>query len=167
MDSDRLNRWMTLGANIGVLAGIIFLAFELQQNTVATQLEAASNFQDSFSEIELFIAGSPEFAELLRKGREGEEIPDIDAAPHDYEVRCWDMQPGDAIVFSAEIVHGARENMDTSRRRAALSIRYIGDDARWYPTEGTDPIVTPERVGINPGEPPHNEQWFPLVWSAN
>ncbi len=71
MDSDRLNRWMTLGANIGVLAGIIFLAFELQQNTVATQLEAASNFQDSFSEIELFIAGSPEFAELLRKGRVG------------------------------------------------------------------------------------------------
>ena len=83
MDSDRLNRWMTLGANIGVLAGIIFLAFELQQNTVATQLEAASNFQDSFSEIELFIAGSPEFAELLRKGREGEEIPVAD------RLRMW------------------------------------------------------------------------------
>ncbi len=83
MDSDRLNRWMTLGANIGVLAGIIFLAFELQQNTVATQLEAASNFQDSFSEIELFIAGSPEFAELLRKGREGEEVSAAD------QLRLW------------------------------------------------------------------------------
>ena len=65
---------MTLGTNVAVLAGIIFLAFELQQNTVATQLEAASNFQDSFSDIELFVAGSPEFAELLRKGREGEEV---------------------------------------------------------------------------------------------
>ncbi len=83
MDTDRLNRWMTLGANIGVLAGIIFLAFELQQNTVATQLEAASNFQDSFSEIELFIAGSPEFAELLRKGREGEEVTAVD------QLRLW------------------------------------------------------------------------------
>ena len=78
MDSDRLNRWMTLGANIGVLAGILFLAFELQQNTVATQLEAASNFQNTFSEIELFIAGNPEFAELLRKGRDGEEITPSD-----------------------------------------------------------------------------------------
>jgi len=74
MNSDRLNHWMTLGANIGVLAGIIFLILELQQNTVATRLEAASNFQNTFSEIELFIAGNPEFAELLRKGREGEEI---------------------------------------------------------------------------------------------
>jgi hypothetical protein len=74
MNSDRLNRWMTLGANVAVLAGIIFLASEMQQNTVATELEAASNFQNNFSQIELFIAGSPEFAELLNKGREGEEL---------------------------------------------------------------------------------------------
>ena len=78
MDSDRLNRWMTLGANIAVLAGILFLAFELQQNTLATQLEAASNFQNSYSEIELLIAGSPEFAALLRKGRGGEKVSATD-----------------------------------------------------------------------------------------
>lgn len=78
MEADRLNRWMTLGANVGVLAGIIFLVFELQQNTMATQLDAASNFQNNFSEIELFIAGNPEFAELLNKGREGEELTPTD-----------------------------------------------------------------------------------------
>ena len=78
MNLDSTNRWLTLVANIGVLAGIIFLAYELQQNTVATQLEAASNFNASFSEIELFIAGSPEFAELLSRGREGEEITGAD-----------------------------------------------------------------------------------------
>ncbi|NCF74663.1 MAG: hypothetical protein GWP67_14315 [Gammaproteobacteria bacterium] len=71
---DSTNRWLTLAANIGVLAGIIFLAYELQQNTVATRVEAASNFNSSFSEIELFIAGNPEFAELLAKGREGVEV---------------------------------------------------------------------------------------------
>ena len=32
MDKDRLNRWLTLGANVGVIAGIIFLGFELRQN---------------------------------------------------------------------------------------------------------------------------------------
>jgi hypothetical protein len=53
------------------MAGIIFLALELQQNTVATQLSAAGSLQGSFSEVELFIAGSPEFAELLDKGRTG------------------------------------------------------------------------------------------------
>lgn len=71
---DRINRWMMLAANIGVLVGILFLIFELRQNTVASRQQAASNFQDSFSEIEFFIAQNPEFAELLEAGRSGEEI---------------------------------------------------------------------------------------------
>ena len=32
MDSDRLNRWLTLGANVGVLIRIILLVVELDQN---------------------------------------------------------------------------------------------------------------------------------------
>ena len=71
---DSTNRWLTLAANVGVLAGIVFLAYELQQNTVATQLEAATNFQGSFSEIEMLVAGSPEFADLLVKGVQGDDL---------------------------------------------------------------------------------------------
>lgn len=71
---DSANRWLTLAANVAVLAGIVFLAFELQQNTVATRLEVASHFQDSFSEIEMMIAGDPEFAELLTRGRTGGDL---------------------------------------------------------------------------------------------
>ena len=41
MDMDKLNRSLTLVANLGVLAGIIFLAVELNQNTRAT-IAAAS-----------------------------------------------------------------------------------------------------------------------------
>jgi len=33
MNIEKLNQWLTFGANVGVLAGIIFLAYELQQNT--------------------------------------------------------------------------------------------------------------------------------------
>lgn len=105
-------------------------------------------------------------SEFLGENAALDEIPDIDAAPDQYEVLCWDMQPGDAIVFGAEVVHGAKQNKDMSRRRAALSIRYIGDDATWDPREGTDPIVTGDRVGVSPGELPQNEEWFPKVWSA-
>ncbi|MBL4571653.1 MAG: hypothetical protein JKY86_01070 [Gammaproteobacteria bacterium] len=78
MNTDKLNHWLTLGANVGVLAGIIFLVYELQQNTLATQLDVASNFQNSFTEIEMLIAGEPEFAELLVKGREGENMSPTD-----------------------------------------------------------------------------------------
>jgi hypothetical protein len=40
MNTDNLNRWLTLGANIGVLIGIIFLALELQQNNELLESQA-------------------------------------------------------------------------------------------------------------------------------
>ena len=34
---DKLNQWLTLFANLGVLIGIFFLAYEVRQNTVSIQ----------------------------------------------------------------------------------------------------------------------------------
>ena len=34
---DKLNQWLTLFANLGVLVGIFFLAYEVRQNTVSIQ----------------------------------------------------------------------------------------------------------------------------------
>lgn len=41
MHSDQFNRWLTLAANVSVLAGIVFLALEIRQNSdhLALQLE--------------------------------------------------------------------------------------------------------------------------------
>lgn len=35
MNLDELNQWLLLGANIGVLLGILFLAYEVRQNSAA------------------------------------------------------------------------------------------------------------------------------------
>jgi len=78
MNLDRLNRWMALAANIGVLAGILFLSFEFRQATMTSRIEAARQFQKSFSQIEFFIVQSPDFAELLVKRRNGEEVSNTD-----------------------------------------------------------------------------------------
>lgn len=75
---DQINRWMMLAANFGVLLGILFLVFELRQNTIASRAEAASNYQDTFSEIELFIARDAEFAALLEAGRNGDDLSSVD-----------------------------------------------------------------------------------------
>ncbi|MCG8414160.1 MAG: hypothetical protein MI746_08060 [Pseudomonadales bacterium] len=37
MDLDKLNSWLSLLANIGVLLGIVFLVYEIQQNTNSMQ----------------------------------------------------------------------------------------------------------------------------------
>lgn len=75
---DSASRWLTLATNLGVIAGIAFLAFELRQNTIATEMESASYFQAAFTQVEILIAENSEFAELLRKGRDGEEISRAD-----------------------------------------------------------------------------------------
>ena len=75
---DRINRWMMLAANIGVLIGILFLIFELRQNTVASRLNSSKTFQDNFSEMGYFIAENPEFADLLERGRQGEDLNGVD-----------------------------------------------------------------------------------------
>ena len=48
---DKLNQWLTLVANLGVVAGIIFLAYEIQQNTNAMTTETTAKYLDNWIEI--------------------------------------------------------------------------------------------------------------------
>ena len=43
---DKLNQWMTLFANISVIAGIIVLAVELQQNNEQLKIRVATTFHE-------------------------------------------------------------------------------------------------------------------------
>ncbi len=40
---EKLNQWLTLAANFGVIAGLIFLGLEIQQNTISTRMAAREN----------------------------------------------------------------------------------------------------------------------------
>jgi len=64
MDTDRLNRWLTLVANLGVIAGIVFLAIEIRQNTATQELQMRmdriSGLMDPYFE-------SPELVEVWAK----------------------------------------------------------------------------------------------------
>jgi hypothetical protein len=39
MNTDRLNRWLALGANVGVLIGLILLVYEVRQNSELMQAQ--------------------------------------------------------------------------------------------------------------------------------
>ena len=71
------------------------------------------------------------------------------------------MEPGDAVAFNYSILHGARGN-ETSQRRRAFSLRLLGDDTRYV-----------ERPGpTSPPFPGHDmvagqklrEDWFPILY---
>ncbi len=95
-----------------------------------------------------------------------EEIPDFNALRDDYEFVSFETRAGDALIFDTAIIHTSHGNLSPTKRRLALSTRWLGDDACWDPRPGTDPIVTQEHVSISPGAPATDENAFPLVWQA-
>lgn len=88
-------------------------------------------------------------------------VPDPDSEPGRYQVLEWPMEPGDAVAFHYGAVHGARGNLTTGRRRA-LSLRYIGDDARYITRPGRTSPPFPDH-GMQDGER-LREDWFPVIW---
>jgi len=42
MKSDKLNQWLSLGANFGVIAGILLLAYEIRQNSEVLEAQGRS-----------------------------------------------------------------------------------------------------------------------------
>ena len=55
MDSDRLNRWITLGANIGVLVGLLLLVAELRQTNSIAKAEAINVMtQNSYTILQMY-----------------------------------------------------------------------------------------------------------------
>lgn len=96
----------------------------------------------------------------------GEPVPPIEENRGDYDIVGWDMLAGDAVLFSAWTLHGARGNSSPGHRRAAISTRWLGDDAVWNPHPGADPTVTQADVSIQPDQPAHDDDRFPVVWRA-
>ena len=92
---------------------------------------------------------------------EFEPLPDVEAHREDLSIATWDLEPGDAVVFSALTLHGAAGNSTASRRRRALSIRYAGDDARFVQRKKM--IRLPRDPGLKVGDRLDCDL-FPVVW---
>lgn len=85
-------------------------------------------------------------------------VPDPDA--EGMTVVEFPMEPGDAVAFNYDVLHGARGNTSDTRRRA-FSLRLVGEDARY--------VTRPGRT--SPPFPGHDmvegqrlrEDWFPIL----
>ena len=78
MNFDKTNRWLTLVANIGVIVGIIFLAVEINQSTLQTQLQTSSSFQNTFTSVELNLVANNDLLDALLKSQKGEGLSEVD-----------------------------------------------------------------------------------------
>ncbi|MEM9436494.1 MAG: phytanoyl-CoA dioxygenase family protein [Pseudomonadota bacterium] len=91
-------------------------------------------------------------------------VPDPDSdATLGHKLLEWPMEPGDVVLFDYRTVHGARGNLGTGRRRA-LSLRWVGDDARYVERPGRTSPPFPGH-GMIAGQK-LREDWFPVVFPS-
>lgn len=80
MNTERLNSWLTLGANVGVIIGLLFLAYEINQSTRATEAAASDSVVDGFNTLALSIIEDPDVARIFYVGMHSpEQLTDVEA----------------------------------------------------------------------------------------
>lgn len=69
MKTDRLNAWLSLGANFGVLIGLIILVVELDQNNDAIRAQIHQARSDNFESFMIGLADTEHLLPALTKFR--------------------------------------------------------------------------------------------------
>ena len=67
---NRLNEWLTLAANIGVIAGLVFLGLEIQQNTTQLRANTSYSINDALAKINAPRYLDADFADIWVRGLE-------------------------------------------------------------------------------------------------
>lgn len=140
----------------------------LTETTVAEsamEFVAGSHLDGNYYRPEAFGKGENNPNAKWQQEGEGAVIPDIESDRERFNIVGWDVSPGDAVLFSAWTLHWAPGNKSQTKRRAAISTRWLGDDAVWHPHPGADPTIEQKDVCIEPGQWPEDEENFPLIWA--
>ena len=91
------------------------------------------------------------------------EIPDIEGDRSAYDIRQWQLSPGDALFFSFQSVHSA-PGFPFNHRRRVVSFRYLSAEARHavrpWPTSPDFPGLADELEDGAPMDHP----LFPVAW---
>jgi hypothetical protein len=74
LDTDKLNRWLTLGANLGVLAGLLLLVLELSQNREMMRAQTRHEMAAGIVDLLLVPASNEQLADLMYRAETGGEL---------------------------------------------------------------------------------------------
>jgi len=90
MDAGKVNRWLTLGANLGVLVGIFLILIELNQNAELMRAQMTQARGDNVLETYRDLMASDGWLEIRAKQRAANSTKEwIDSlTPTEYE-RAW------------------------------------------------------------------------------
>jgi len=78
MNAGKINSWLSLGANLGVVLGLILLIFEISQNTEMMRAQINKSRTDTAISEQQAVYNSEFMPEVIDKVRGGEELSALD-----------------------------------------------------------------------------------------
>ena len=120
-----------------------------------------------------FVAGSHAWGKDFRADRfdgtnlypgdTAESAPDVNSGREEFDILGWALEPGDAAAFNFRTLHGASANASKMRRRV-ISVRWVGDDARFAKRLGRTSPPFPD-LEYQDGAP-FDAPEFPVLYPA-
>lgn len=118
-----------------------------------------------------YVAGSHKWGKNFRPTRfdgtplfendPSEDVPDVDKERDALDILGWAVEPGDAVAFAFRTLHGAPANQSPARRRV-ISLRWVGDDARFVQRPGPTSPAFPD-LDYTPDTPFEGPE-FPVLY---
>ena len=145
----------------GTQTASVYVSLDVAAADVAVRFVKGSHHWNKLYYPRVFLDGA-DFEDSTRDPNM-EAVPDINAAPEDFDIAAWSLQPGDAIIFDFRTLHGT-SNAEIKSVRRAFSSRWMGDDIVYCERPGeTSPPYT--NHGMQSGDC-MREDWFPVLWQA-
>ena len=137
MNPNKLNQWLTLGANIGVVIGLALLIYEINQNTQMMQAQINQNRTDTSLSEQQAIYNSEYIPEMVMKIKNKEKLSEEELIRHEAYFRAFNRNMDNQIW---QYNHGyLGENIPYSVKRAVRIV--IGGNepgiAAWDETKQT------------------------------
>jgi hypothetical protein len=116
MNADKLNSWLTLGANIGVVIGLALLIYEINQNTEMMQAQINQDRTDTSLSEQQAVFNSDYIPAMDVKIRNGEQLSDEELVRYQHHFRSFNRNMDNQLW---QYNHGfLGENIPYSIRRA-------------------------------------------------
>lgn len=121
-----LGQAMGILANLGVLVGILLLAYELNQNRQMMRSQTRSNISDTLVEMLAENARDRQFSDIQMKVDRGEEISDV-------EFRMFRTYQGALWRYRENVFYQYQQGMFDEDE-------YVGQRENWRPSVTSEPV---------------------------
>ena len=89
MNTEKVNTWLSLGANIGVVIGLILLIVEIGQNTDMMRAQMNQHRTDTALFQQYSMSDTDYIATIIVKARRGEELTEVEMLRLDARMRAF------------------------------------------------------------------------------